>query len=161
MLRLDAGSGCGVIFKLSTGVLYTNQAGGYACRQPVIEGAYIPLETDHPKSVENALMEYFTGPKWRGHCYDGIDEETAEFIDSKLAQANFFPGMKVDRRLLGDSYEAWIHLTLEFCPVDEKSWEEFKMSSVASNKGSTNPASTFLYFGLEKTGAVLTWANSD
>jgi hypothetical protein len=45
-IRLWDGAGLGVIISSPTGVLYSNQTGGFSCLHPELEGAYIPLNTD-------------------------------------------------------------------------------------------------------------------
>ena len=70
----------GLIIMIKSGVIYTNQTGGYACLHPETEGVYVPLSNEKSELL-NKLMEYFTGSKWKGCCWNGIDEETAAFID--------------------------------------------------------------------------------
>jgi hypothetical protein len=53
------------------------------CLHPEAEGVYLPLgEGNSALALE--LNEHFE-TKWVGWCHDGIDQETAEFIDGLLA----------------------------------------------------------------------------
>ncbi|MCB1277693.1 DUF6210 family protein [Prosthecobacter sp.] len=122
----------GLIIACKSGVTYTNQVGGYACRHPEIEGVFVPL----PGSMSEKLDAHFTGPKWCGHCYDAIDDETASTVDEILAELAFVSTtVRVDRKKLADSCEAWIWVTI-------------------SSNG-------YLWPGLSEENGVLTWGNSD
>lgn len=121
----------GLIIACKSGVTYTNQVGGYACRHPEIEGVFVPL----PAGISEKLEAYFTGPKWNGRCYDEIDEETASFIDSVLNAVDLAGSLCVDRERLTESCEAWI-------------WVKLSMNSL-------------LWLGLNEGEGVLTWSNSD
>ena len=101
MIRVDVGAfgSCGVIIECPSGVEYSNQSGGYACRDMSLEGAYVPLGIP-----DKALEQYFVGDKYRGHCYSGIDREDADLIDGWLVNTGF----RVDREMLADSMEAWV-----------------------------------------------------
>lgn len=107
----DDNQGLGVIVLGPSGAVYSNQCGGYACYHPDAEGIYVPLG-DSPDEFE----VHFYGPdsKWRGRCFDGIDEETARFIDAHL-QSRVFGGavcISVDRVRLADCVEAWVHVVI-------------------------------------------------
>lgn len=86
------------------GKRYTNQAGGYACKHPEITG-YI-YDCGDSYNLVDRLIAYFTGPKWGGWCCDGVDEETAEWMDEQLAPHN----LTVDRERMRDSMEAWVYV---------------------------------------------------
>ena len=94
----------GLLFLWASGVLYTNQTGGYATLHPHEEGVYAPLQLR--ESVQTAITKHFTGRKWRGWCFEGIDEETAQFLDGVFMQSDFLPFLRVDRSRLQDSHEA-------------------------------------------------------
>ncbi|EQA72902.1 DUF6210 family protein [Leptospira noguchii] len=133
IIRLWGMENIGLIIEYQTGIIYSNQTGGYACLQPEVEGFLVPLE-DLENKIQQSLQEYFTGPKWRSWCHD---EETADFIDSLLKP---FYYLKVNRSKLLQSHEAWIYMEL----LLQKGDLEYQ-----------------IYSGfLEKSG-ILTWGNSD
>jgi hypothetical protein len=131
--------GLGVILLCPSGVLYSNQTGGYSCFHPAMEGIYIPMQNE-AVDQEGALAAFFTGPKWQGWCNDGINEETADFVDAVLGQSPYTRVLKVDRARLADSHEAWIHVTVE------------KAVEGADNE---------IISELSATAGVVTWENSD
>jgi hypothetical protein len=74
----------GLIIPCSSGVIYQNQTGGYSCLQDAVEGVFAPLYSE-PLDHYEALYDFFyKGTKWAGNCANGIDEETADFIDATL-----------------------------------------------------------------------------
>jgi len=79
------------------GEIWENQCGGYACNQRSAKGTLQKLNGDG-----SLLYDFFTGEKYGGWCSDGIDEETADFIEKIV------PEFKVNREKLDDSCEAWI-----------------------------------------------------
>lgn len=107
-IELDELEGVGLIIAHPSGVEYTNQVGGYACLHPKLEGVLVPLITALPAPEE--LYAHFTGPKWKGHCYEGIDAETADFIDGLLCKYGWDGPILVDRERMAESYEAWIRV---------------------------------------------------
>ena len=125
--------GMGVIMLCESRVTYSNQTGGYSCDHPEVEGVYVPLNLGWEGDYAT-LKDHFTGPKWGGWCNNGIDDETADFVD------NFLPGgLKVDRSRLKDSHEAWIYV-------------------VVSNEDEDNRDLAY-WWGFSH--GVLTWENSD
>jgi len=127
----------GIIVAHPSGVVYTNQTGGYATFHPSMEGVFVPLS--RAGELQAALDEhFFEGPKWEGHCYSGIDAETADFIDQLLSTVPPLRGVTVNRDRLKESMEAWIHLTIARPADDESAFSDFA-----------------------GTAAVLTWENSD
>ena len=149
VVRLWSLYGIGLIIPCASGVIISNQVGGYACDHPEIEGVFIPLMHPGDADSENArargelmdqqveLDKFFMGPKWMSHCYSGIDEETADFVDSVLAATTVTREIKVDRTKLGYSKEAWIHVIMP--PHD----------------------GPYLWEGFARGPAILTWENSD
>ena len=121
----------GLIIACKSGVTYTNQVGGYACRHPEIEGVFVPL----PTNISEQLEAFFTGPKWNGRCYDEIDEETASFVDSLLQTPDLGGTLCVDRARFKESCEAWIRVKVSM--------------------------NSLLWPGLNDGEGVLTWQNSD
>ena len=80
---------------------YTNQTGGYACNHQKIVGRGYPIPIE-----ESILTDHFTGEKYGGWCCDGIDEETANWMDSILHKFS----ISVDRMKLKESQEAWVYI---------------------------------------------------
>lgn len=139
IIRLWQSKGIGLVLLFASGVRYSNQTGGHTCLHPEVEGAYVPLVSEMVDQ-EGELTAYFTGPKWGGWCSDGIDEETADFVDSVLEKSPHTERVKVDRSRLSDSHEAWVHVLLS----------------------STDEDAAFREIdGFPRSGAVLTWENSD
>lgn len=126
----------GLVIPCSSGVIYQNQTGGYACLQDSVEGIFVPLHSE-PIDHYEALHHFFFRDKWGGHCDGGIDIESADFIDSTLARLPGHSGIKVDRSRLAESHEAWVHVTL------------------------ADPTSTGLLEGFDGVHGILTWPNSD
>ena len=76
--------GLALIVPASTGIVYRNQTGGHACLPSQMEGYLVPLAGEMRTKCEG-LLSHFTGPKWGGWCSERIDAETADEIDSVLA----------------------------------------------------------------------------
>lgn len=129
-------NGVGIIVACPSGVMYSNQAGGYACRHPELEGAFLPLTADMADGRAVLDQHFFYG-KWKGHCYRGIDEETAQFLDDFLASSQVSRGITVDRHRLAESMEAWVYVRLARHAAEEA------------------------LSGFDQAAGVLTWKNSD
>ncbi len=125
--------GVGLIIPWPSGVIYQGQVGGHYCLPFQEEGVFVPLET-HTFKESKELQDYFTGPKWGGWCGEGIDDETADFIDRTLAPLRVDEFIKVDRSRLRESVEAWVYVDV--------------------------PTEPYLS-GLTPCKAILTWNNSD
>jgi hypothetical protein len=127
--------GVGLIIPWPSGVIYQGQVGGHYCLPFREEGIFVPLEFESFDQARE-LHEFFTGPKWGGWCGEGIDDQTADFIDQSLARIPLYEEgfIKVDRSRLWESVEAWIYVDVQ---------EE--------------PCLT----GLTPCKAILTWPNSD
>ncbi|MFT4251280.1 MAG: DUF6210 family protein [Caulobacter sp.] len=110
-------SGMGIIVSHPTGVLVTNQAGGYACAHPSLEGFYLPL-VSAGSPVLAALDQHFHTGKWGGHCHSGFDAETADFMDELFARESSSKGLKVDRERLAECLEAWVHVIFDETAFD-------------------------------------------
>ncbi len=128
--------GIGIIIPWPSGVVYQNQTGGYACYQHQLEGIFVPLEGESADFYQK-LYEFFFHGKWAGWCDDGIDEETAQFIEQTLRLNPDYEGIRVDRAKLEESHEAWVHVAVE------------------------DPSSIGVLGGFEPFEAILTWPNSD
>jgi hypothetical protein len=129
--------GVGVVIAHPSGVLYSNQAGGYLCSHPEMEGVFLPLAGQGSEWQTKLDRHFFYSEKYAGHCYRGIDEETARFLDDLLASSPISRGITVDRTRLAESIEAWIHVTIASDAGDD---------AIAGFGGATG---------------VLTWENSD
>lgn len=134
-------AGTGLIIPYPSGILYSNQVGGYSCDHPAIEGFFVPVTTGEktcPLSL--ALLDFFQGEKWTGHCNCGIDIETADHLDSLFKNYASTQFIRVDRNAsaLKSSEEAWVYVTLHY--PDEK----YPLLS-----------------GIHAEKAILTWPNSD
>jgi len=141
LVRLWALHGIGLIITHPSGVTYANQTGGYACKHPKMEGVFVPL-VNPEIDQQTALEDHFTGPKWGGHCYRGIDAETADVVDAILANSTLTRRLKVNREKLADSEEAWVHVLIASDEeVEGERFEEF--------------------LGFFSGMGVITWKNSD
>ena len=145
VIELYGVSELGLIVLHPSGVLYTNQTGGYACLHPLVEGVYAPL-SDERHAQQQQLSDYFTGPKYQGWCTEGIDEEDASVIDAILATACDSACLRVNRDKLRVSHEAWIYVTIHPPVHAPIGWE-------------TQPGYTV--YGFSGNEGVLTWENSD
>src|SRR5262249_11614968 len=97
-----------------SGIIYANQTGGHHCRENAVEGYLLPLfNTFGGINQEDILSKHFTGSKWYGWCGDGIDPETADFIDKVLGMTPYTSWLRVDRRRLRESHEAWVYVRPE------------------------------------------------
>jgi hypothetical protein len=150
IIRLYENSGAGLIISCKSGVLISNQTGGTACRQPEMEGVYVPLRDPSEErlllgaSLEDQLIGYFTGAKHEGSgAVRGIDAEDADFIDGLLKTFNANRALKVDRAHLSKSHEAWVYVLI-------------------SRDEDDNPGiGLFANFGPYPRRGILTWCNSD
>jgi hypothetical protein len=111
-------------------VVFTTQAGGLGCCHPEVEGVFVPLFEDHGR-VSMSLMQRFRGD------WHPISEEDATMID-RLLKNNGLEFIRVDRSRLSESFEAWVHVS-----VEEPTSEIRLISGFGSARG------------------VLTWSNSD
>ncbi|EMN00850.1 hypothetical protein LEP1GSC021_4612 [Leptospira noguchii str. 1993005606] len=56
IIRLWGMENIGLIIEYQTGIIYSNQTGGYACLQPEVEGFLVPLE-----DLENKIQQSLQG----------------------------------------------------------------------------------------------------
>jgi hypothetical protein len=130
-------NGPGVIIQYPSGVRYRTQAGGHYCHHPESEGIYVPAP--RAKEMQEELHRFFyTGPKWRGWCCQGIDEETADFLDELFDDSLGTEALKVNRAKLADSFEAWVHV-------------------IVSPDGKVSD----MWSGFNDAPGIFTWENSD
>jgi len=137
----DGGNGAtGLIVLVKSGVIYSNQAGGLACRHPAEEGVFIPLQAFPDVDVDKlecGLAKVFS-EKYGDWCCNGIDEEDADYLDKVFEECNL--PLRVDRERLKDSMEAWLYVIITrdvACDVVKH------------------------LVGFKGRRAVLTWLNSD
>jgi len=146
--RLWESVGLGLIVEWPSGVVFSNQTGGTSCLHPELEGVFVPLSNDCQRqgerllSPETELQDYFEGPKHRGAgATRGLDQGDVDFIASVLAKWRLDSLVTVDASRLGDSHEAWVHVSVHgLDPAD--------------------PLSLFDFAPYPRKG-VLTWSNSD
>ena len=103
--------GLALIVPASTGIVYRNQTGGHACLPSQTEGYLVPFAGEMRAKCDR-LLSHFTGPKWGGWCSERIDPETADEIDSVLADLLRRDQIVVDRAKLDMSWEAWVHVKI-------------------------------------------------
>ncbi|WP_395731164.1 DUF6210 family protein [Prosthecobacter sp.] len=149
-IRLYDAVGTGLIVPCASGVMVSNQTGGTSCQQPEIEGIYIPLRNDYGlkdfrfSSPELELTTHFVGPKHRGAgATSGLDSEDADFVDDVLSRNGLDRSIRVDRKRLNNSQEAWIWVVIH---ADESNDSDLAM---------------FADFGPYPRHGILTWSNSD
>ena len=143
IVRLYEHAGTALVIPHSTGIVYSNQAGGHACLQPQTEGFLVPIANDvglattHEfRSPENELFHYFTELH---SCGAPLTEADAQRIESIMHQLPQWDNLSVDRDRLDESVEAWVFVT------------------VAESK-----QKPILVDGLDyPVRAILTWTNSD
>jgi hypothetical protein len=103
LVDLDLFSDLGLLIKAQTGVRYTTQAAGFGCEHPESEGFFVPLRT----RVGCPELATFTG-LFRG-SWDPLTEVEADAVDRALHRHGF-GRIRVDRSMLAESREAWVHV---------------------------------------------------
>ena len=126
-----------LVIEHPSGVVYTNQTGGTSCMQPELEGVLVPLDLE-PEQTEKLAKLCVEVPS--------VSPELADAIDAILATA---PGrLRVDRTLLYESHEAWIHVVgdppPEYDPCEAVTGDWFAD-----------------WLGFASVRGVITWPNSD
>jgi hypothetical protein len=145
-------AGLGLIIAFPSGVMFSNQTGGTECLHPEVEGIYIPLRNETEEgaseggrntelhSPEHEFVEYFVGAAYGGSGATwGLTEDDAAFVESVLAKWGLSECLHIDRARLGESHEAWVHVT------------------VTGDEG----REAFSGFGPYPRPGILTWTNSD
>lgn len=165
IIRLWHGPGLGLIVLGQSGVLYTNQTGGYACLHPAAEGWYVPL-VDSRYDQDAALKAYFGGPPWNGACATGITNVDADFVDRLLQSSSVSAFLRVDRERLANSHEAWLHVLIGTVPAKATVFPPAPLRSDNSNAQapaqapSMNRAKAPVY-GFSGYRGILTWCSTD
>lgn len=111
IVDLDAFPDLGLIVKAPTGVQYTSQVAGFACEHPVAEGFLVPLRTRVGRPELATLWGLFRG------AWTSLDEEQAGRLDRALRKHGF-TSISVDRTLLSESKEAWVHVVLSEVEIE-------------------------------------------
>ena len=127
-------SGAALLVPEKTGIIFTNQVNGCVCQHPQLEGFLIPINNDRlltdPEHLENQLCSLFDG------FYGSFSEEKANQIEAVLQKYSETKGIRINRELLSESVESWIHvIAIE---------TEFSC-----------------YSGFGELKGILTWQNSD
>ena len=130
--------GPGIILECASGIIYTRQTGGIYINSPKIEGSYIPLDYDQERlnrlgisDLNEKLRSLFDfKSKYQGRSHE-LYQETADVIDEILEKltvgspltisrqrkeggsVSTHSVLKVDRTKLGQSQEAWVHITIK------------------------------------------------
>ncbi|TXK83963.1 DUF6210 family protein [Paenibacillus sp. N3.4] len=94
-----------LIIKSKSGVVYYNQAGGYSCLQPSVEGILTILEDDTKELLQNLSLFCLNKTK--------ITLEDAKFLDELLRANKAGKFLSIDRERLEDSMEAWLNVIID------------------------------------------------
>ncbi|WP_019636436.1 DUF6210 family protein [Paenibacillus fonticola] len=97
-----------LIIKSASKVIYYNQAGGYSCMQPSVEGILIILDDD-TKTIIQGLTKYTYNKTKLSH-------EDADLVD-ELLRLNRTGFLSMDRSKLETSMEAWLNVTIDYSKV--------------------------------------------
>ncbi len=165
LIKLLWMGGLALIVKGESGVYYVSQTGGTLCRQSVVEGWLLPLFDEigfrDRNGQEDAFLGYF--PQHIGDSSYELSEQGADFVDDQLQQQNFTKFLRVDRTMLKQSHEAWVHVVFE--PVPEKFPKlgiSFDPKESPYAPGTPQHDMThYSMFGFKSKKGVLTWVNSD
>ncbi|MFN0257548.1 DUF6210 family protein [Pedobacter ureilyticus] len=113
--------GLGLIIEYPSGILFSNQTGGFSCLHPSVEGIYVPLNNDYSEpekrflSPEIDLAKYFEGQKYGGSgATKGIDAEDILVITEILKKYSLNEVIIVDtnKSKMQQSHEAWIYVKI-------------------------------------------------
>jgi hypothetical protein len=105
LVDLAAFPDLGLIVKAPTGVRHTTQAAGFACEHPEAEGYFVPLQTRIGRPELATFMGLFRG------SWDCLSAAQADAVDGALARHGF-KSMRVDRTMLAQCREAWVHVVI-------------------------------------------------
>ncbi|MBT3817172.1 MAG: hypothetical protein HOE80_00850 [Candidatus Magasanikbacteria bacterium] len=100
--------GVHLIFKINSGVIYTNQTGGHACCQSFEEGVLLPFNSEyvHKESIIEKELSSITN----NNIF--LSPEIADKIDKIFMKYSVTKCAKVDRIKLKESMEAWVHVII-------------------------------------------------
>lgn len=107
-----------VLVPASTGVTYTNQTGGVACRPRQIEGYYVPVFNQDGHDLLRSIFEVtlggsgtYRGVTWAGQTLDDLRVAVARVrMDSSKAGGGEVP-LTLDDSRLSEIDEAWVPVT--------------------------------------------------
>lgn len=97
-----------LVMEEPTGIRYTFQVGGSACQQKSVEGVVLPLVATGYAGA-NALGDVLHDVAAE---LSGLTEETADRIDAVFSDQRHFLELKVDREMMMESSDQWIHMVL-------------------------------------------------
>ena len=126
---------CALVVPAATGVSYSNQAHGTACAQPMVEGFIVPIAHDHALSEPNQALEHRITSIFPEGGPGTLGNKEADLIDAILHSRSNTAGISVNRAMLDESMESWLHVTVQTIEL-------------------VKPMSTSF-------SAILTWPNSD
>lgn len=137
LVDLDAFPDLGLIIKAPTGVRYSTQAAGLAYEHPETEGYFVPLRAQVGRPELATLFGLFRG------SWERMSVPQANLLDSTFNRHGF-KSIRVDRSLLDQSREAWIHVI------------------VSPNEQGSIPRELMPLAGLsEEARGVVIWPNRD
>jgi len=127
-----------LILKMPSGIIYTNQVGATMCLHPEQEGVLVPCDNEIYAGSERLLNRL--NSILEGRWTDTITTEEADAVDRILAECppEGHWRVKVDRSLLQESCEAWVHVIVEYYEALPKHFADSM-----------------------PLGGILTWRNSD
>ena len=131
LVDLNGFDGLGLIVKTPSPVRFTNQVAGLGCQHPVQEGVFVPLPVQVGQRELYALQHHFRG------SWHALTDADANVVDRVFRRHDWLSFMRVDRALLADSREAWVHVRI------------------------SPELALYLFDAPDWRAGVLTWANSD
>lgn len=152
----------GLIILNNSGVVYTNQTGGYSCMQPYEEGIFSIIGEDEGicNDVLDKLSKYTLNAT-------GFSDKDADYIDNILRNDSNTFFLTVDRSRLDKSMEAWIYVNIDEQPnepIDAYTFSGIGRKETRLYEGKykdiKNPAQ-YPFYGFGMAKGVLTWFNSD
>ena len=140
-----------LILKGTTGVFYSNQTNGTSCSHPEVEGALLPL--GDATAISEFLSNIFSG-----YGDEEVRDEHILAIQDILHNV-LGPDLivLVDRELLDDSHEAWVHVIIDKRKLKTEKDEDGgpETTQIPDEDDLRELSGTF------PMKAVLTWSNSD
>jgi len=105
-----------ILLDPSSPYVWTNQAGGYACKHPEEHGILMMIVEDTDKRpMQEVMDEYFVEGEWSGWCCNGIKKEDIEPLNKILKDV--CAHMAVDESKMSKSMEAWLYITIAGMPA--------------------------------------------
>lgn len=92
-----------LLLPCKSGAVYTNQAGGYACKHPEMEGIIIPIADSGP--LIGNLEEYFTAV-YGDWASNGISYDDAYYLDKILVPYDLHTSVMT----IGLSMQSWMYV---------------------------------------------------